>query len=799
MDSIFREPDRTEPEVSGQQIEVNVIILDANGNPVTPLSIDPTNQVKMNTSTIKESETERMWTVACDSKDDDVIIKIEDDFQTEESDNSGTIVKRTDTPLEYNMENIKPGIGEETMETSNPKSSKDNDKSSASCANEIRKNGGDTDLENSCGTLNKFLHDLYENKLALHNRFSEKEVNDIRAAVHEQVSLIAQRIYEIDSRLKVREVLPVGSSRENTQIIRPCEYDFIFLLDVLSRPGAVSIIPEDTEGASREYMHVKMETDEVKSVFNEFSDNGYILASKILPWKHRGLRDLFSKAVSQAVVLGSRSTVRMKTGVLKLKRSKPKLNGPATTIRLLWESKTTKNMDISVDLCSAIKVDFDEYYRLLPLSDEISKENGLESELRLLSADNSVAKNVDSPFEPSNASLNNVTRADDLLASASTGDSNYVVQAQSTKPELHVSPARKSISTDIHLDPDKIIDSVLLMPRDDLRFKVTFTEPELQLTANLSGHHKKCYKLLKFFINGEPFPFERGTCTCKLVNKYFDFLGYGRTHLHSYMIKRVVWDHQYNPKSQCDEENDIGKCVYQLLSKFCYLYNENVMHPLNRDKIICTSQHYDKTYQGMTCMDLNDLDKPGKMLEVLAKIKITHKDKYDYHALLNDLEGKDWISRVHAVAFLVVLLSMVLPIFALISTANLPGIYVRSMILVFLYMLFLVVYMMYAHGAVYSRWALLARRFLLCTKYIDFWLTSAVTAVFFVLILVDPNYYAIYVGFALIFVVASVLLLLWLKCYIAYIKGRKEKISSALWMMYGETFYGRHTAQNQLQ
>ena len=220
------------------------------------------------------------------------------------------------------------------------------------------------------------------------------------------------------------------------------------------------------------------------------------------------------------------------------------------------------------------------------------------------------------------------------------------------------------------------------------------------------------------------------------------------------MIKRVVWDHQNNPKSQCDEENDIGKCVYQLLSKFCYLYKENVMHPLNRDKIICTSQHYDKTYQGMHYMDLEDLAKPCKMLDVLYKIKITHKDKYDYHALLNAIEGKDWKSRVNAVANLVVLLLMVCSIFAVISTANLSGI--TGVILGFLYMLFLVVYMLCAHGAVYSRWALLARRFPLCTKYTDVWLISTVTALFFVFILVDPNNCVSYVVFALIFVVASV-------------------------------------------
>ena len=763
MDPIFSEPDRTEPEISRQPIEVNVIILDANGDPVTPLSTDPTNQHERNASAMKKSETERMCTVVGDSNhttvDDDVIITMEDDIRTEESDNTSTIVEleTIDKPLKDELENIKPNIEVQTTGTSNPKSSKANDKSSASCTKERHTKRGNTNLEDSYGTLNTFLNELYENKLALHNKFSKQEVSDIGAAVQKQVSLIAQRIYEIDSRLKVREVIPVGSSRENTQIIRPCEFDFIYILDALSKPGAVLIEPEDIEGSSREYMHVKMVKDDVKSVFHEFSDNGYILASRWLPWKRRGLRDLFSSAVSQAVVLGSRSTVRMKTGVLKLKRSKPKRTGPATTIRLLWESETNKSMKISVDLCSAIKVDVEEYYRLLPSSDKTAT-NDMGSAPELLSADNSVDKNEDSSFEPpSSDPLKDVASPDDLLvlASSNTRDTHRVIQAQSTEVEL--SPARERISnvTDIHLDPAKIIDSVLLMPRDDLRFKVTFTETELQFTSHLSGHHKTCYKLLKYFINGEPFPLERGTSN--FVDRFLYSLNFVRPHWHSYMIKRFIWDHQYNPASPCLEENDLASCVYGLLSKF--RGKDNVMHPLNRDQIIYTSQ--DTAYKQMFIWQFNNFLKATQALVVFNKIKITTKDEYDFQAILHDTDdmvqhpikvGNAFLAGMAVVAFTF----LVGPILARASSVIVQW---------FLFLLFfaIMVYLLYARGAVYSRWALLARRFPLCTKHIDFWLFTIIIALSFGLILVNRNNYESYLPLLIILFLGSVLTILFLK------------------------------------
>ena len=181
MDPIFSEPDRTEPEISRQPIEVNVIILDANGDPVTPLSTDPTDQHERNATVIKESETKPMCTVLGDSKctrvDDDVIITMEDDIRTEESDNTGKIVETIDKPLKDELENIKSNIEVQTKGTSNTKSSKDNDKSNASCTKERHTKRGDTNLEDSYGTVNTFLNELYDNKLALHNKFSKQEVS----------------------------------------------------------------------------------------------------------------------------------------------------------------------------------------------------------------------------------------------------------------------------------------------------------------------------------------------------------------------------------------------------------------------------------------------------------------------------------------------------------------------------------------------------------------------------------------------------------------------------------------------
>ena len=118
-------------------------------------------------------------------------------------------------------------------------------------------------------------------------------------------------------------MLLVGSARERTQIIRPCEYDSVLILEALSKPGAVSMIPEDTEGDSREYMHIKLKDDYVRSMFREICDKHCIRATHRLPWNCQGLRDLFTTAGLQAVMLCSKSSIKMDTQTFKSKDEWP--------------------------------------------------------------------------------------------------------------------------------------------------------------------------------------------------------------------------------------------------------------------------------------------------------------------------------------------------------------------------------------------------------------------------------------------------------------------------------------------
>lgn len=337
-------------------------------------------------------------------------------------------------------------------------------------------------------TLTRFLNELNDKKIELNDNFSEQEIKDIHEAVEQQVNLLAATIGELDSRLIIQDVIPVGSASEGTQIIRPCEYDYILALQALSTPGAVSIEPADPESRNLAFMHVRLESDHAKAVFSNLIDNNYyIRGSHWLPCLKQGLREVFFAAVYQAVKLNSRSSVIKNTGKLKIRHWKPESHGPAFTIRLVWKRRTTeqhRTMEISVDLCPALKLKRDLSKLPMPL------------------------------FYRS------------MFADVGCIETNG---------------------------------SVLIMPREGMRFKVTYTETELMCTSNLSQHHRKCYKLLKFIVNGEPFPRERRTLPNILLEPFQD----ANTIYHTHELKTTVWKHHY--KEQCTEDQDVAHCVIVML------------------------------------------------------------------------------------------------------------------------------------------------------------------------------------------------------------------------------------------
>ena len=354
--------------------------------------------------------------------------------------------------------------------------------------------------------------------------------------------------------MNIQEIIPVGSGKEDTQIIRPCEFDYILILRALSIPGAVSITPANPEDKRRVFMHVKLEDDDVRSIFHEFSDDDYLRGSHWLPWYRQGLRELFLSAVNQSVVLNSRATIKLSTGQLKMRRWKPKSHGPAFMIRLVWERKTKKKyttMEISVDLCPALKLDIEPFKNVLP------------------------------PFDP------------------------------------------------YYLDFIDNIQSVLLMPREGHLFKVTYTEFELLCTSHLSQHHRKCYKLLKYLLNGEPFP--RETPTNRLITPFMD----SKTVFHSYALKTLVWTHHY--LRMCNEKADLGSCISKILNDLRW-NRRRAQNPFVGDWTTFENVSYDTSQDERPSKESLSTLRLKRVLKGIERVKQTPNEGYNFEMLCRAIE-----------------------------------------------------------------------------------------------------------------------------------------------------------------
>ena len=877
MNSISRESDPIEPG-RGLPVEANVIVLNADN--VQSTHSDKQGERHHCVKYGSDDKVHQLLDLNTSNSDnkilfDDVVINIETDTRRDGNDKP-----------HRNNDDIRLIVEENSMNSSKvdiysePLLSPED--------NEISKEESytKTDVQRpEYETLNRLLNELHEKELDLHNRYSDQELTDIREAVVKQVNLIAQRIYEIDSRLKTHEILLVGSAREGTQIIRPCEYDFILILDALSKRGAVSIIPEDQEGDSREYMHVKLKDEDIRSIFHEFSDNDCIRASRLLPWDRQGLRDLFSTAVHQAVELSSKSYIKMDTGILKLIRSKPKRSGPACTIRLLWERDTAGNhsaLEISVDLCSAIKLDVEEYYRLLPISkktitndftdiqstdssdkpvsDDLDHTklrdsdqdhnkytwtsmksetlNQAKSTKSVLSSSGNIASNDlnhtkcgESVSSPScnivSKDIGHTKRSEPVLSLSGNMVQNDLTHTNNTKSVLYQAGSivsndvdhAKSIDLDFteciepsitpcdfnyaksvkstfcnkvanHLDHTistesvlsasgnvasndedhaKRIESVLLMPRSDMRFKVTFTEAELQLTLNLSGHHRKCYRLLKYIVNKEPFPFERNN----RIKKFIGFLR--RTGRHSYILKRLVWDHYYI--KQCDEEIDLGLCVDNMLQKL--KESKDFVHPFNRRIIIDTSKCSDKINDYKKSMSGGwDILHLNNMSSSVQKVKNTPIEEYDYEACRNAFAGRRYVFYkifVLLMFWIIIIITVGLLFFDFIEDSvsqqlrdNEPMFKILYCTALLLPLVFLS-YILFGRIVVYSKWTLLANRLSLCTENVDYWVFCTFLALLsFVTLLLIVFYPGADAGIIVGVVLIEYALCGWLVVYVLY-------------------------------
>ena len=203
-------------------------------------------------------------------------------------------------------------------------------------------------------TLNQFYNDLYTRKIRPENIWPE--IADIREAVEVMVLKIANAVEEISPRFMISEVVLVGSAREETQIIRPEEYDFLLILGMLSQPGVLEI--KKTCKDRENCVHVVMKDEDVKRQFADVIVGEELRSTQdMLPFSlNKGLRESFYNVLMEALNKLTNHVIQTPTGMLVIKRNSLAVHGPALNPYFQWHSLDGAIMEISVDLCPVIKL-----------------------------------------------------------------------------------------------------------------------------------------------------------------------------------------------------------------------------------------------------------------------------------------------------------------------------------------------------------------------------------------------------------------------------------------------------------
>lgn len=126
----------------------------------------------------------------------------------------------------------------------------------------------------------------------------------------------------------------------------------------------------------------------------------------------------------------------------------------------------------------------------------------------------------------------------------------------------------QDVTCETYFDYVHKIGHVMLMPctrklscESGLCFRVIFTPAEILLIRDMSNHHRKCYKLLKYILNG--------------------ILARTATVFHSYALKTLVLNHHYLEK--CEENQSVSKCFMSLLRQIQGIIEDSPVSLLRYD------------------------------------------------------------------------------------------------------------------------------------------------------------------------------------------------------------------------
>ena len=430
-------------------------------------------------------------------------------------------------------------------------------------------------------TLNRFYNEFFIKELC----FNHQEAHEIQEAVSEMVEHLVESIGHIDSRVRINEVIPVGSAAEGTRIILPNEFDFLLVLDAFSRPGAIRIARDCSNDEG--HVHIIVQENDLLTQFEKIIENNQLVYGQeesFFVTQKYGLKNIFQTAAKKATSLVHfnenynfvfhNKKVGKTMGTLTLDHYTLGENGPAFNFSCTWHRRgDNKDMEISVDLCPVIR---------------------------------------------SNEPLYAVMKPED------TGCQKFYEYAEKCGSVM-LMPCKKRNSCE-----------------EGQCFRFIFTEAELLLVKEMSFHHIKCYKILKYLMNGIP-SIPKPSVFHKFLqialngirkqvslraNKTYSALSLRRapsTAFHSYALKLIVLHHHY--KNLCTEEQCLASCIENML--------HNILNILNPGRFTLFIGTLPKLFPEDVEIQLSSKDHSleNRIMTLLETLNINSMDKYKYGSL----------------------------------------------------------------------------------------------------------------------------------------------------------------------
>jgi hypothetical protein len=216
---------------------------------------------------------------------------------------------------------------------------------------------------------------IKETVASLSTNVNCERATKIQNAVATYVNMFLAEVTNIEPLFKPSELIQVGSYAEGTKILEPDEFDFLVVIEELSKPGAVAIDndPLKVQGVthlpSTGYVTLTVADDNLKGKWEKYSENGLLKCFQYST-KHarfgsifiKGIRKFYeerkAKKVEGSLILITATEIdfvncplRMPVvGGISLKMRRAELKTPNVLIHFEYE-----DLEIGVDVSPAIR------------------------------------------------------------------------------------------------------------------------------------------------------------------------------------------------------------------------------------------------------------------------------------------------------------------------------------------------------------------------------------------------------------------------------------------------------------